>query len=304
MHRQGLIQFASRYHTATTSSSNSSSSSSNSSSGGGGSSNGSSSSDISLSVLRLQDNHISDKGALCIAQLLNTKGSRQANLTPSSRRNSSSSSSSSSSTSRSNTPTRSGSCNLANSFENLDSSFRLSTITTTTTTTTATDLVHFRINLVELNLLGNRIGQVGTTALLGNAAEGVLSPLRVLSLSQCMGYTDQLKDAEGLLQVLSLLESNLRNSSDCALRKFVLDISAESASTLLDEYMKESARKPMVPSFGETFQAVSDALLNLTHQNMVSLSKVRLGAFHRVLYQYCVDAQQALKGEIIIFQFL
>ena len=301
MHRQGLIQFASRYHTATTSSSNSSSSSSNSSSGGGGSSNGSSSSDISLSVLRLQDNHISDKGALCIAQLLNTKASRQANLTPSSRRNSSSSSSSSSSsTSRSNTPTRSGSRNLANSFENLDSSFRLSTITTTTTTTTATDLVHFRINLVELNLLGNRIGQVGTTALLGNAAEGVLSPLRVLSLSQCMGYTDQLKDAEGLLQVLSLLESNLRNSSDCALRKFVLNISAESASTLLDEYMKESARKPMVPSFGETFQAVSDALLNLTHQNMVSLSKVRLGAFHRVLYQYCVDAQQALKGEIII----
>ena len=272
---QGLIQFASRYYTAT-----SSGAAGGSSSGGG--------SDISLSVLRLKANHISDKGALCIAQLLNAKSnSRHASLTPSSRG------------SRSNTatPTRSGSRNRASSFENLDSSFRLSTVTTT-------DLVHFRINLVELNLMGNRIGRVGTTALLGNAAEGVLSPLQVLSLSQCIGYTDQLKDVEGLLQVLSLLESNLRNSSDCALRKFVLDISSESASTLLDEYMKESAHKPMEPSFGETFQAVSDALLNLTHQNMVNLSKVRLGSFHRVLYQYCVDAQQALKGEIFGFYTL
>ena len=106
--------------------------------------------------------------------------------------------------------------------------------------TVRTDQVQFRIHLAELHLSGNRIGHVGTTALLGNAAEGVLSPLRVLSLSQCMGYTDNLKDVEGLLQVLSVLESNLRNSSECALKKFVLDISEESAAMLLDEYMKEN----------------------------------------------------------------
>ena len=271
---QSLIQFASRYYTAASSFGNANLTHNNHRNNSYGNNN--SSCEISLSVLRLQDNHISDKGALCLGQLLNSK-TRQGTLTfPSN------------SGSKTSTPTRSGPRNLANSFENLDSSFRLSAI--------RSDQLQFRINLAELHLLGNRIGHVGTTALLGNAAEGVLSPLRVLSLSQCMGYKENLKDVEGLLQVLSLLESNLRNSSDSALTKFILDISEESAAMLLDEYMKESARKPVNPSFGEAFQSVSDALLNITHQNMVHLSKVRLGAFHKVLYQYCVDAQQALKG--------
>ena len=76
---QGLIQFSSRYHTAANSSGTANLTHSNSKSNRNNT-NSSSNNEISLSVLRLQDNHISDKGALCLGQLLNSKD-RQANLT-------------------------------------------------------------------------------------------------------------------------------------------------------------------------------------------------------------------------------
>ena len=232
-----------------------------------------------MKAIRLQGNRVTDKGALCFSQLLNSK--------PKSKNQSIS-------------PTKQGSVNTSSSVDNFDNSFRLSSISYNNHFhSNNNDKINFRINLRELNLNDNLIGHVGVTALLGNAEDGILSPLKTLSLARCIGHEGHVDDVLGVLRIFSTLAANLRNSSQSALTKLVLDLSEEASANLLDSYMQLSAHRPIEPSIGAVFQSVSDALLNITHQNTINLSKVRLGAFHRVLFRYCQDARKALAGESV-----
>lgn len=233
--------------------------------------------DISLRAVRLQGNHITDKGALCFSQLLNSKPKSQ----------NSNSSNGNSNRSRASSPSIVKSVTMSGSFDNLDISNRFNN---NNGTNPANDKCNFRINLRELNISDNPVGPLGISSLLGNFSQGILSPLTTLLAAHCIGYGNTVDYVEEVLGIFSLLSNNIRLAPSYNLTKLVFDFTEQSAELFLDEYLRVSAHKPMHPSLCEVFQNAADTLLNVNNQNNINLSRIRLGAFHQVLFRYCVDA--------------
>lgn len=132
------------------------------------------------------------------------------------------------------------------------------------------------LQLKELGLNDNPISSKGIIALLGSAAEGARSPLRLLLLNRC----------QPSIGVLNHLATNIR-SSYCDLECLEMSFTAKNARlAVMDSAALYSDPKHQASSLSMTFKTLIDAIFN----HVCSIKRIHLGMLHEAIFETCVEA--------------
>ena len=238
-----------------------------------------------LKVLRLNSNNICDKGAQCLAQVINRRGP-PALPPPHSNSGPSSPASKSPSPSKFNSILKSSQSKHehfnSNSINISSSSFSSSNSKAVGKPGQARSSPNLLLEELHLNDNPNLTAK-GINALLGSAKDGLFTPLKKITVARA-------KPSPAILEVLA---ANIRVGACDVLHLLDVEFTEAAAVETIDTCSAKFGRLEaslLGNSLSGAMKKLADALLNLNHSCDVQLERLEIGALHRAVYERCVAA--------------